>query len=225
MCTAGPLKEDTTKQPWEPGVTSAARRAMSCRVLPRWSASQTNGGRTRSSASVSSLAPCGRPQGQSGPKFFFCLFVLKIFFNVDHFCCYLAFSLFGFVYLAVLQYVRSSSLTRPASQGLNLGLLHWKHGVLASGPDGGPFLTSLLNLLQYCFCFLFWFFCPKTWDLGSPPRGWTCTPCIGRWSLNPWTAREVLGPKFFCSEIKDFYWMFCGLWWEKLLCEQKPMCS
>ena len=31
----------------------------------------------------------------------------------------------------------------------------------------GPFLKSLLNLLQYCFCFIF---CPRTmWDLNSPP--------------------------------------------------------
>ena len=29
------------------------------------------------------------------------------------------------------------------------------------------------------------------WDLSSPTRGQTCSPCIGRWSLNPWTAREV----------------------------------
>ena len=46
----------------------------------------------------------------------------------------------------------------------------------------GPFLKSLLNLLQYCFCLrsVFFFF------------GWeACTPCIGRWSLNHWTTREV----------------------------------
>ena len=162
------------------------------------------------------------PQGESGPKFFFCLFVLNFFFfNVDHFCCYLAFRLFGFVYLAVLQYVRSSS------QGLNPGLLHWKHGVLASG---SPWWWTIFKVVTEFATVLLLFsvlvFLPHDmWDLGSLPRVWTCTPCIGRWSLNPWTAREVLGPKFFCSEIKDFYWMFGGLWWEKLLCEQKPMCS
>ena len=32
----------------------------------------------------------------------------------------------------------------------------------------GPFLKSLLNLLQYCFCFIFWFFWPwGMWDLRS----------------------------------------------------------
>ena len=29
------------------------------------------------------------------------------------------------------------------------------------------------------------------WDLSSPTRDRTCTPCIGRRSLNHWTAREV----------------------------------
>ena len=29
------------------------------------------------------------------------------------------------------------------------------------------------------------------WDLSSLTRGWTCTPCIGRWSLNHWIVKEV----------------------------------
>ena len=29
------------------------------------------------------------------------------------------------------------------------------------------------------------------WDPSSLARDWTCTPCIGRWSLNHWTSREV----------------------------------
>ena len=29
------------------------------------------------------------------------------------------------------------------------------------------------------------------WDLSSPTRDRTRTPCIGRWSLNHWTTREV----------------------------------
>ena len=37
-------------------------------------------------------------------------------------------------------------------------------------------------------------FCPRgMWDLSSPARDRTCTPCIGRECLNHWTARE--GPK------------------------------
>ena len=57
----------------------------------------------------------------------------------------------------------------------------------------GPFLKSLLNLLQYHFCFMFWFF-----DLTAcePRSGIKPTlpldPChIGRWGTNHWTAREV----------------------------------
>ena len=53
----------------------------------------------------------------------------------------------------------------------------------------GPLLKSLLNLLQYCFSFMFWFFGRKACSL---TRDGTCTPCIGRQSLNHWTAREVV---------------------------------
>ena len=53
-------------------------------------------------------------------------------------------------------------------------------------------LKSLLNLPQYCFCFMFWFFWPRgLWHLSSLTRDWTHTPCIWRWSLNHWTTREV----------------------------------
>ena len=56
----------------------------------------------------------------------------------------------------------------------------------------GPFLKSLLNLLQYCFCVYILLFRPwGTWDLNSLTRDQTCTPCIGRWCLNNWTTREV----------------------------------
>ena len=58
----------------------------------------------------------------------------------------------------------------------------------------GPFLKSLVNLLQYSFCFMFRFFLPQGMrDLNLPTRDWTCIPCIGRWSLNHRTAREVPG--------------------------------
>ena len=38
------------------------------------------------------------------------------------------------------------------------------------------------------------------WNLSSPPRDWTCTPCIGIQSLNHWTAREI--PKFFVCVLR-----------------------
>ena len=65
------------------------------------------------------------------------------------------------------------------------------------------FLKPLLNLLQYCFCFMFWFFWPRgMWDFSSQTRDWTCIPWIGRRSLNLWTTREV--PKHgFWEEMAD----------------------
>ena len=39
---------------------------------------------------------------------------------------------------------------------------------------------------------MFLVFWPRgMWDLSSLTRDQTCTPCIGRWSLNHWTTREV----------------------------------
>ena len=38
---------------------------------------------------------------------------------------------------------------------------------------------------------MFLFVLQSCGDLSSPTRNWTCTPCIGRRSLNHWTAREV----------------------------------
>ena len=53
------------------------------------------------------------------------------------------------------------------------------------------FVTILL--LFYVFYFvIFVLFGPRgMWDLSSLTRDQTCTPCIGRRSLNHWTAREV----------------------------------
>ena len=51
------------------------------------------------------------------------------------------------------------------------------------------FLSLLLNLLQYCFCFMFWILGCKARG-SSLTRNWICTPCTGR-SLNLWTTREV----------------------------------
>ena len=59
-------------------------------------------------------------------------------------------------------------------------------------------LESLLNLLQYWFCFMFYFVVvvlgdgsQDIWYLSFPNRDWTCTRYIGRQSLNHWTAKEV----------------------------------
>ena len=59
------------------------------------------------------------------------------------------------------------------------------------------FLKSSLNFLQYCFCFMFWFFGHKVYgNLSSPTRNQTHTPRIGRQSLNYWTTREVPAGEF-----------------------------
>ena len=54
------------------------------------------------------------------------------------------------------------------------------------------FLKSLLNLLQYCFCFMFWGCWPwGMWVLSSLTRDQILTLCSGKQSLNHWTTREV----------------------------------
>ena len=40
----------------------------------------------------------------------------------------------------------------------------------------GPFLKSLLNLLQYCFCFMFWIFGPEACGILAPRPGIKPTP-------------------------------------------------
>ena len=39
------------------------------------------------------------------------------------------------------------------------------------------------------------------WDLSSPTRDGTQPPCIGRWSPNHWTAREVPCPVFITKNL------------------------
>ena len=50
----------------------------------------------------------------------------------------------------------------------------------------GPFLRSLLNLLQYClwvfFFYVLVFWLESMWYLSSLTRDQTCTLCLGRWS-------------------------------------------
>ena len=68
-----------------------------------------------------------------------------------------------------------------------------------------PFLKSLLNLLQYCFCFIFWFFGPwDMWDLRSPSKDWTHSLCLERRSLSHCTTREV--PQLFIKAFSSWLW-------------------
>ena len=48
---------------------------------------------------------------------------------------------------------------------------------------------EFVTILLLFYVLVFW---PRgMWDLSSLTRDRTCTPCIERQSLNPWTAREV----------------------------------
>ena len=73
--------------------------------------------------------------------------------------------------------------------------------------------------ILFVFCFGFWL--QDTWDLSSLNRDWTHTPCIRRWSLNHWTARDSpgfafigLSPHFLCSLI----------WWQFLVFSLDSFC-
>ena len=55
-----------------------------------------------------------------------------------------------------------------------------------------PILKFLFNLLQYYFCFFF--FWPRGMcNLSSLTRDWPHSPCIGSWSLNHWASWEIPG--------------------------------
>ena len=70
------------------------------------------------------------------------------------------------------------------------------------------FCRSLLN--WFCFMFLV-FWPPGMWDLSSPTSDRTHTPCIGRWSLNCWAARE--GPLFFITNTALAKLLICQHVW------------
>ena len=67
-----------------------------------------------------------------------------------------------------------------------------KYTFISPSPIFYAFLKSLLNLLQYCFCFMFWLFGHKAGGILGPQWEIELSPsAIGRRSLNNWTAKEV----------------------------------
>ena len=48
---------------------------------------------------------------------------------------------------------------------------------------------EFVAILLLFYALVFW--SRNMWGLNFPIRDWTLTPCIGRWSLNHWTTREV----------------------------------
>ena len=70
----------------------------------------------------------------------------------------------------------------------------------------GPFFKkSLLNLLQYCFCFMFFgFLAWGMWNPSSPIRDWTCNPALeGEVS----TTRPPEKSRFKCF-LKGWCWIW-----------------
>ena len=69
------------------------------------------------------------------------------------------------------------------------------------------FLKSLLSLSWIASFFVFLFFWPwGMWDLSSPTRDRTCTPCIEMQSLNHWTTKEV--PHWPNSDLCLNFWFY-----------------
>ena len=61
-----------------------------------------------------------------------------------------------------------------------------------------------------CFFFVCFFWPQGMWDLSSLPRDQTRTPCIGKRSLNYWTAREVPMCLFLKAHATDCLLWGCG---------------
>ena len=78
-------------------------------------------------------------------------------------------------------------------------LSHRRDSEISTGFCFALIFNSLLNLLQFCFCLHFGFLGHEAcWIVGPRPRFELTAPSlIERWSLNHWTAREVLGNKCF----------------------------
>ena len=82
----------------------------------------------------------------------------------------------------------TSYFKRPTLEQTSIQL---QGGLLQSSFFFFPQIKSLLNLLQYCFCFVLVFWCGGMWDLSFLTRDWTPTSCMGRWGLNHWIDREA----------------------------------
>ena len=61
----------------------------------------------------------------------------------------------------------------------------------------GPFLKSLFNLLQCCFCLAFCYWCGSMWALSCLTRDQILILCFGRGNLNHWTFSKPLHLNIF----------------------------
>ena len=64
--------------------------------------------------------------------------------------------------------------------------------------------TIFKDFIEFVAIFMSFFWPQAMWDLSSLTKDWTCTPCIGRWSLNRWTAREVPGSLILKQQFGSF---------------------
>ena len=67
----------------------------------------------------------------------------------------------------------------------------------------GPLLMSLLNLLQYCFCFMFCSFSYGACGILASHQGQTSLSALEGGSLNRWTTRKV--PRIFSWSFLSHY--------------------
>ena len=64
---------------------------------------------------------------------------------------------------------------------------------------------EFVTILLLFYVLVFW--SRGMWDLSSPTRDRTRTPCIGRQSLNHWTAREVPTSSVLETDIWEASWL------------------
>ena len=65
-------------------------------------------------------------------------------------------------------------------------------------------LYWIFTVLFLFYFLVFWL--QGMWDLSSLTRDWIRTPCIGRWSLNHWSTREVPIEGFFIRIWPIWLW-------------------
>ena len=101
-------------------------------------------------------------------------------------------------------FLKSYLFSKTALKNTALGLkfqIEIKHNILITflfrffHVDHFKVFIEFVTILLLLYVLIFWLW--GMWDLGSSARNWTCMSCIGRWSLNPWTTREVPHPNYF----------------------------
>ena len=85
------------------------------------------------------------------------------------------------------------------------------------------FFIEFVTVLLLFYVLVFW---PQgMWDLNSLTRDSTCTLCIGRQSLNHWTAREAPSLQLSNQRKKDILAgiLLKQIWWKYIPCSSECM--